>query len=77
MSAKEYEGWLMYFNTKSPDIQEMQMAMLMHMVAQALGAKNSRVDDYILSNYKKEEKKQSTLFDSFASIATPYKPPSK
>lgn len=80
LTVSEFDGWVKYFTNKPPDVQEIQMAVLMNMVASGLGAKNSKVDNYIISNHEakgvKEEEKPKTLFDAFASIATPYKPKS-
>ena len=56
------------------------MAILMNLVASALGSKNSKVDDFILSKTAKPEEpanNQQALFNKFAALGTPYKGPSE
>ena len=74
ITYKEFQGWVSYLNTKGPDVAEVQMAVLSNLVASGLGAKNSKVKDYLISS-KKAVDKPSTAFDSFANISTEYTGP--
>ena len=69
-------NWVTYLNTKDPDIQEIQMAVLSLQVSSGLGAKNPKLEDFLISGKKKQSqttKKPLTAFDSFAAIATDFK----
>ena len=74
MTYKEFEGWVSYLNTKGPDVNEVQMAVLSNLVASGLGSKNSKVDNFLISG-KTSPKKQHTSFDSFNNIASDYQGP--
>ena len=58
LTTKEFNDWVEYLYTKGPDVQEIQMAVLSNMVAQGLGSKKSKVDDFIIS--KQKPQKQTT-----------------
>ena len=74
LTYKEFNGWVTYLNTKGPDVPEVQMAALSNLVASGLGAKNSKVDNFLISG-KTSSKKKATAYDSFAAIAQPYQGP--
>ena len=74
MTYKEFEGWVSYLNYKGPDVAEVQMAVLSNLVASGLGAKKSKVNDFLVSG-KTSPKEKHTAFDSFAGIATEYQGP--
>lgn len=42
--------WLSYEMFKYPDANELQMARLTLMVAQGLGAKNLKIEDFLINN---------------------------
>lgn len=73
----EFEGWVSYLNQKGPDVAEMQMAVLSNLVASGLGVKNSKVENFLMSNKQAKETKQPTAFDSFANAAKDYSGPKK
>ncbi|RLA73551.1 MAG: hypothetical protein DRG30_06135 [Epsilonproteobacteria bacterium] len=64
-----------YLNSKQPDIQEMQMAILISIVAQGLGSKTATVDSFIISgkDHTSTVQQKATAFDSFAAVARPFK----
>ena len=76
ISYKEFEGWVSYLNTKGPDVAEVQMAVLSNLVASGLGAKNSKVDNFLISS-KSAPTSEHTAFDSFAGVAKDYEGPKK
>jgi len=52
ITSSEFDDWLLYFEKKPPDVQEIQMAVLTTLVTNALGGKEAKVSDYILSGDK-------------------------
>ena len=56
ITQSEFNGWVTYLNTKPPDTQEIQMAILINLVAQGLGAKESKIENYIINKTKQQEK---------------------
>ena len=84
LTAKEYNGWVRYLAFKTPDETEVQLARLGHMVAQGLGAKDVKLDDFLVNTVKKptsakaEESNtpdgvlsQNQVMSVFAGLATP------
>lgn len=83
MTQSEFNGWMMYLNTKRPEVTEIQLAVLSSLVSNGLGSKRS-VTDFIIS--KNETAKASTAKQhddgtltpiavqaSFAGVAIPMK----
>ncbi len=81
ITVEEFNGWVLYFNSKPADVMEVQMAVLTNIVAAAAGVKNTKVADFILSgdNQPKDTGKslQEKNFASFAALAQPFKPSKK
>lgn len=82
ITNKEFFGWLSYYDMPMPDIQEVQLATLSVMVAQGLGAKNVKHEDYLVRKPEKAKPKETVALDNglldinevqsvFAGIATP------
>ena len=84
LSAKEFHGWLNFFQHQGPDVQEIQMATLTLMVAQGLGAKDVKHSNYMVRKTQEREKAkpveaktpegvltQNEVMSVFAGIATP------
>jgi len=73
LTKSELYGWMSYFKYKEPDVQEVQMAILISTVNNALGGK-AKTEDYILSHTPKVKSKKvkDNNFAAFAAIATPF-----
>ena len=54
LSRNEYHSWVRHITQKQPDETEIQLAVLTHIVAQGLGHKGSKVDDYLINKPKKQ-----------------------
>ena len=63
LTRSEYMKWLSYYKYKSPDINEIQMAILMSITARQAGSKDSKADDFILS-YVADTKPASQEMDA-------------
>jgi hypothetical protein len=76
LPMSEFNGWVTYIRDKPPTIQEHQMAVLTTVLANSNGGK-SKHTDFLISKQPKYAKpaQKHTAFDSFAAIATEYKPP--
>jgi len=48
MSVKELMAWSVYFKDESPDVNEIQMAVLSNMVVSYMGKKNSKYTDFLI-----------------------------
>lgn len=58
LTKDEVLGWLSYFKNKPADIQEIQMAMLITSVRNALGGK-TKVDEFILTSKKQKQQQKA------------------
>ncbi len=54
LTQKEFFGWVKYFNTREPDAQEIQMAVLSNIVSGALGGK-SKIEDFLIHKTHKSQ----------------------
>jgi hypothetical protein len=61
ISPREFAGWMVFFRDQDPDIPEIQMATLSLMVAQGLGSKKAKHDDYLIRKPTLLEKKGPTV----------------
>ena len=79
ITVAEFNGWVSYLNSKPPDVTEVQLAIIANIISSGLGAKNSNVEDYILSKTTKKPKEATThtAFDSFNALAKTYKGPNE
>ena len=53
LSDEEFHGWVAYLNHEGPDVTEMQLAQIAHIISQGLGAKNAKYEDYLIRKPKK------------------------
>ncbi len=51
LTNNEFMKWVKYFGYKNPDETEVQLARLTLMVAQALGAKDVKFDDFLINSF--------------------------
>jgi hypothetical protein len=81
ISQKEFHMWLRYFANKDPDETEIQLANLTLMVAQGLGSKKAKFEDFLINKPTKKEAtkaktpdgilSQNEVMSVFAGIAIP------
>ena len=64
---QEFYGWISYFNHKTPDETELQLAVISTIIAQGLGDKKAKVEKFIINKAKKTEKK--TISDTIMSAS--------
>jgi len=62
ITQKEYFGWVDYLN--EPDIQELQMAHFMTLVASASGAKNVKMSDFLIRSPSNKVKPNNTIMSA-------------
>jgi len=48
MTREELHSWNKYLNEETPDIQEMQMAVMSNMIARYAGSKTSKFNDFLI-----------------------------
>jgi hypothetical protein len=48
MPRSEYSKWVRFFLTEGPDVTEIQLANLSTMVAKGLGAKDIKIEDFLV-----------------------------
>ena len=48
MDEDELRGWADYFAEETPDVNELQMAVLSNMIASYMGNKNSKYTDFLI-----------------------------
>ena len=48
LTVEEYQKWVSYFTYQEPDVPEIQMAVLSNMVAAGLGAKKTKIDNFLV-----------------------------
>ncbi len=76
ITPSEFLNWVTYLNTIEPDVQEIQMAILSLQVAQGLGSKSSKLEDFLINMGSRKPKAPAVLpsaFDSFAAASKPFK----
>ena len=61
MSFSEFHSWQEYFSKEplSSFKNEHQMAMLLNLLCSFMGVKNTKIEDFYLCKFEKNEKKQS------------------
>jgi len=75
LTTPEYNRWVAYYKYKTPDETEIQLAVIGLSIAQGLGSKKAKFNDYLINKQHNGNKKEEvkTAFDSFSAIATDYK----
>ena len=83
MSHREFEGWMLYLDTKYPEITELQLATLSSLVSTGLGGKQKTTDFIISKTPDTKAKTQSegdtigmsteSVRSAFSGIAVPMK----
>ncbi len=56
LSVAEYNRWVKYFVNTQPDVTEIQLARLTLMVAQGLGAKDVKLEDFLINTFNTPSK---------------------
>lgn len=64
LSEREYTKWLSYEMYKYPDANELQMARLTLLVAQGLGGKNLKIEDFMINDPKKFNKPKAKVMST-------------
>lgn len=70
MTSKELNSWARYFQHEPTNSVEIQLAYLTYIVSAYMGAKNKKVDDYIITSYR-PPKKVETLQDLLDNAVRP------
>ncbi len=67
--------WLSYYKHKRPSTTELQLARLTLLVAQGLGSKTAKFEDFLVNNHKPKAKEMSAdqVQAVFSGVATPMK----
>ncbi len=70
LTRDELYAWMRYFKYKPPEVQEIQMAILISSVRNAMSSKNpTKPKDFIFSNMDKKKQKGVIEVDGFNSIS--------
>ena len=64
MDEAELYKWSLYLDDETPDVPELQNAILSNMIARYMGSKNSKYEDFLIRGKKKEA--ASTLMSADA-----------
>lgn len=64
MTSKELNSWARYFQHEPTNSVEIQLAYLTYKVSDYMGAKNKKVEDYIITSYRPPKKDQEPTITS-------------
>jgi len=58
LTRSEYFRWISYYQSKNPEIEEIQLAVIASMVARGLGSKDAKAEDFIISKTTPSKQKE-------------------